>query len=107
MDETSAEASRLQVWILLCAGHLDTPHLLPGVIQLDVDRVDSGVMRGHRVAHVGGYPVLLEEENIRVKKKTKERRGNEKVERSLSFWIQTVNLSMWESQENNAACYPG
>lgn len=41
VDETSPEAGRLQVWVFFCAGHLDAPHLLPGVVQLPVDRVDA------------------------------------------------------------------
>lgn len=41
VDETSPEAGRLQVWVFLRAGHLDAPHLLPGVVQLYVDRVDA------------------------------------------------------------------
>lgn len=59
VDETSPEASRLQVRVLLCAGHLDAPHFLPGVVQLHVHGVDTRVMRRHRVAHVGRDPVLL------------------------------------------------
>lgn len=78
VDETAAEAGRLQVRVFLRAGHLYAPHLLPGVVQLNVDRVDAGVVGGHRVAHVSGDPVLLEvgkhEGALRgKKKKTKER----------------------------------
>lgn len=61
MDKTSPEARRLQMWILLGAGHLDAPHFLPGVVQLHVDRVDARVVRSDGVTHVGGDPVLLEE----------------------------------------------
>lgn len=59
MDEASPEASGLEVRILLRAGHLDAPHLLPGVVQLHVHRVDAGVVGSHSVAHVGGDPVFL------------------------------------------------
>ena len=59
VDEASPEAGGLQVRILLCAGHLDAPNLLPGVVQLYVDRVDARVVGRHRVAHVSGDPMLL------------------------------------------------
>lgn len=65
VDETSPEAGRLQVWVFLCAGHLDAPHLLPGVVQLHVDRVDARVVGRHGVAHVGGDSVFLEIEKDR------------------------------------------
>lgn len=63
VDETSPEAGRLQVWVFLCAGHLDAPHLLPGVVQLHVDRVDAWVVGRHSIAHVSGDSMLLEIEN--------------------------------------------
>lgn len=59
VDETSPEAGRLQVRVFLRAGHLDAPHLLPGVVQLHVDRVDARVVGRHGVAHVGGDSVFL------------------------------------------------
>ena len=58
--EASAEAGGLQVRVLLRAGHLDAPHLLPGLVELHVDGVDPGVVRRHGVAHVSGDAVLLE-----------------------------------------------
>ena len=60
VDETSPEASGLQMWVLLCAGHSDAPHFLPGIVQLHVDGVDARVVRRHRIAHVSGNPMLLE-----------------------------------------------
>lgn len=60
VDETSPEAGGLQVWVLLCAGHLDAPHLLPGIVQLHVDRVNTGMVGRHRIAHVSGDPLLLD-----------------------------------------------
>lgn len=63
VDETSPEAGRLQVRVFLRAGHLDAPHLLPGVVQLHMDRVDARVVGRHSVAHVGGDSMLLEMEN--------------------------------------------
>lgn len=59
VDETSPEAGRLQVRVLLCAGHLDAPHFLPGIVQLYVDRVDTRVVGCHRIAHISGDPMLL------------------------------------------------
>lgn len=59
VDEATSEACRLQVRVLLRAGHFDTPDFFPGVVQLHVDRVDPRVMRSHCVAHVGGDSVLL------------------------------------------------
>lgn len=70
VDETSPEASRLQVWVLLRAGHLDAPHFLPGVIQLHVHGVDARVMRRHRVPHVSGDPMLLEDANAKLHQAT-------------------------------------
>jgi len=63
VDETSAEAGGLQVGVFLRAGHLDAPHLLPGVVQLQMNRVDARVVGRHRITHVGGDPMLLEEGN--------------------------------------------
>lgn len=60
VDETTPESGRLQVWVFLCAGHFDAPHLLPGIVQLHVDRVDARVVGRHSVAHVGGDSMLLE-----------------------------------------------
>lgn len=59
VDETSPEAGGLEVRVLLRAGHLDAPHLLPGVVQLHVHRVDARVVGSHGVAHVGGDPMFL------------------------------------------------
>ena len=61
VDEAPAVPRGLQVRVLLRAGDLDAPDLLPGRVQLHVHRVDARVVRGHRVAHVGGDPVLLQD----------------------------------------------
>ncbi len=73
VDETSPEAGGLQVRVFLRAGDLDAPHLFPGVVQLHVDRVDARVVGRHRIAHVSGDPMLLEDENtwVRVRRKEK------------------------------------
>lgn len=63
MNKTSPEARRLQMWVLLCAGHLDSPHFLPGVVQLHVYGVDARVVGSNGVTHVSGDPVLLEEKS--------------------------------------------
>lgn len=59
VDEAPSVPCRLQVWVFFCAGHSDAPDLLPGLVQLDVNRVDSGVVRSHCVPHAGRYAVLL------------------------------------------------
>lgn len=61
MDETSPEASGLEVRVFLRAGHLDAPHFFPGVVELHVNRVDARVVWRHSVAHVGGDSVFLQE----------------------------------------------
>lgn len=65
------------MWVLLSAGHLDAPNLLPGVVQLHVYRVDARVMRSHCVAHVSGDPMLLG-------MKLHKREGEKKKVRKLS-----------------------
>ena len=45
--------------ILFSAGDLNTPDLLPGCIQLNVNWVDPWVMRRHSIAHVDRYSTLL------------------------------------------------
>lgn len=62
--ETSPKAGRLQVGVFLRAGHLNAPHLLPGVVQLHVDRVDARVVGRHRITHVSGDPMRLEVEDM-------------------------------------------
>lgn len=59
VDEAPSVPCRLQVWIFFCAGHSDAPDLLPGLVQLDVNWVDSGVVRSHCVPHASRYAVLL------------------------------------------------
>lgn len=59
VDEAPSVPCRLQVWVFFCAGHSDVPDLLPGLIQLDVNRVDPGVVRSHCVPHASRYAVLL------------------------------------------------
>lgn len=63
MDEALAVAGRFEVWVLLSAGDLDAPHAPPGLVELQVNRVDAGVVGGHGVAHVHWDVVLLEAEN--------------------------------------------
>ena len=60
VDEAPAVAGWSEVRILLCAGHLDAPHCLPGLVQLAVDRVDPRVVGGHSISHVCRNPMLLE-----------------------------------------------
>lgn len=85
VDETSPEARGLEVRILLRAGHLDAPHLLPGVVQLQVHRVDARVVGGHGVAHVGGDPVFLVDERGE-KKTSKKLRFSRTAARVKTFW---------------------
>lgn len=74
--------------ILLRAGHLDAPHLLPGVVQLHVHRVDARVVGSHSVAHVGGDPVFLVVE-----------RGREKQNKTMKVFKKNCSQSeeMWEA----------
>ena len=59
VDEATAVAGGLQMGVLLCAGHTDVPHLLPGLVQLHMHRVHTGVVGCHCVPHVCGNAVLL------------------------------------------------
>lgn len=59
VDEATAVAGWLQVRVLLRAGHTDAPHLLPGLVQLHVDRVHARVVGRHCVPHVRGNAMLL------------------------------------------------
>lgn len=60
VDEATTVASGFQVGVLLRARHFDRPDLLPGFVQLHVHGVDTRVVGGHRVPHVGGDAVLLQ-----------------------------------------------
>lgn len=60
MHEALAVAGRLEVGVLLGAGDLDVPHAPPGLVELQVDRVDARVVGSHGVAHVHWDAVLLE-----------------------------------------------
>lgn len=60
VDEAPAVPRWPQVRVLFSAGHLDSPHRLPGLIQLGVDRVDPGVVRSHCVAHICWDSMLLQ-----------------------------------------------
>lgn len=75
VDEAPSVPCRLQVWVFFCAGHSDMPDLLPGLIQLDVDWVDSRVVWSHCVPHVSWYAVLLrhsrEKDIFRSRKRTR------------------------------------
>lgn len=59
VDEATAVTGRLQMRVLLCAGHTDAPHLLPGLIQLHMHRVYTRVVGCHRIPHICGDAVLL------------------------------------------------
>lgn len=61
VDEALPVPGGLQVRVLLRAGHLDAPDLAPGRVQREVDGVDAGVVRGHRVAAADRDPVLLQD----------------------------------------------
>ncbi len=61
VHEASAVAGRPEMRILFCAGHLDAPYALPGLIKLTVHRVHTWVMGGYSVTHVCGDPMLLKE----------------------------------------------
>lgn len=60
MHEALAVAGRLEVGVLLGAGDLNVPHAPPGLVELQVDRVDARVVRSHGVAHVHWDVVLLQ-----------------------------------------------
>lgn len=60
VDETSPKAGRLEVRVLLGAGYFDAPNLLPGIVQLQVDRVDARMVRCHSIAHVDRDSMVLD-----------------------------------------------
>lgn len=64
VDEAPAVASGPQVGVLLGAGYLDAPHSLPGLVQLAVNRVNTGVVRSYRIAHVRWDAMLLEGRSV-------------------------------------------
>lgn len=70
VDEAPSVPCRFQVWVFFCAGHSDVPDLLPGLVELDVNRVDPGVVRSHCVPHVSRYAVLLQHNRGRNSKRT-------------------------------------
>lgn len=47
------------MWIFFSAGDSNIPNLLPGLIKLNMYRVDARVVRGHRIAHVRRNAMLL------------------------------------------------
>lgn len=60
VDEAPSVPCRLQVRVLFRAGDADVPHLLPGLVELQVHWVHARVVRGHRVAQPRGDAVLLQ-----------------------------------------------
>lgn len=60
VDEAAAVSSRPQMGVLLCTGHLDAPHWLPGLVELAVNWVNSRVVWRHCIAHICWDAVLLE-----------------------------------------------
>ena len=68
MDEALAVAGRFEVGVLLGAGDLDVPNASPSLVQLQVNRVDARVVRGHGVAHVHRDVVFLEVKDMRTQR---------------------------------------
>lgn len=60
VDEAPSVPCRLQVRVFFRAGDADVPHLLPGLVELQVHWVHARVVRGHRVAQPRGDAVLLQ-----------------------------------------------
>lgn len=91
------------MWVFLCAGHLDAPHFLPGVVQLHVDRVDARVVGRHRIAHVSGDPMLLHVENTGVIVRTQEEKGIERCRMKVHHSrVKFAYIRKRDSQENDA-----
>lgn len=59
VDEAPPIPSWFEMRIFFSAGDFNIPNLLPGLIKLNVYRVDSGVVGGHCVAHVSRNAMLL------------------------------------------------
>lgn len=76
VDEAPSVPCRFQVWVFFCAGHSDAPDFLPGLVELDVDRVDPGVVRSHRVPHVSRYAMLLQHSRGGNRFRNRKRRWN-------------------------------
>jgi len=64
MDEAAPVPRRPEVRVLLRARHGHAPDFLPRLVQILVDREDTGVVRRNRVALVRRNVVKLEEGNI-------------------------------------------
>lgn len=61
VNEAASESSGFEMWILLSAGHSDVPYALPGLVQLDVDGIHTGVMRSHCVTQMSRDRVILQD----------------------------------------------
>ena len=61
MYKATSMSRRSQVRILLGTGNSDCPDVLPGLVQVAVYRVDTGVVRRHGVACVDWNVVRLEQ----------------------------------------------
>lgn len=57
--ETTPVSCWPQVRVLFGAGHFDSPHRLPGLIELVVNWVYSRMMWRYCVAHISWYTMLL------------------------------------------------
>lgn len=88
VDEAPSVPCRFQVWVLFSAGHPDVPHLLPGLVELHVHRVHTGVVRSHRVAHARGDAVLLQHTGVDRVRDTQKKT----MELSKAFILHTVAL---------------
>jgi len=52
MYESTSVARRPQMWVFLSARHSDAPDLLPGLVEVTVNGVDTGVMWCYGIARV-------------------------------------------------------
>ena len=104
VDEAAAVASRPQMGVFLCAGHLDAPHRLPGLIELAVNGVNPRVVWSHCIAHICWYAMLLERGERRGGGQGKQRResyGQErKEERGMEADVSTSASNVYNKSIN-------
>lgn len=59
VDEASSIPCRFQMWVFFRAGNSDIPDLFPGIIKLNMYRIDSRMVWSHCIAQISWNTMFL------------------------------------------------
>lgn len=63
VNETSSVPCRFQMWIFFCTGDFDIPNFFPGIIKLNMNRIDTGMVWSHSISHISWDAMFLKQQN--------------------------------------------